>query len=308
MSPLTSNRASFGRHETFPLRFGWLTKGFREWCERRDVFEQEDATVALGVGKNMVNAIRYWMVASSIVRPHGRAIEETEVGHSIFSEKGWDPYLEDDTTLWLLHWLIASNATEATSIFWFFNRFHKPEFASNEVLDALRDFCKENVTGRFAESTLKHDVTLILRMYESAGEDDDVPFEEGLDSPMATLGLVHPLEGTKYHESRPEFRWRLPVAPFGFAVAELFQQMAQPAIPVERLLHSDGVLATPGAVFRLTEECLVRKLEELIAWMPGYYELRATAGIHQLYKLRGLAPIDLLRHHYEGRKPAETTS
>lgn len=280
MNPFDPNDTAFGRHETFPLRFGWLTKGFHAWCASIHVFEQEDAPVTLGVGKNMVTAIRYWMLAAQIVHAHGRgSIARTELGHAIFSENGWDPYLEDDTTLWLLHWLIASNGTEATSVFWFFNRFHKPEFTSKEVADALRDFCRENVTGRLAESTLRHDVALILRMYESAHTDKDVPLEEGLDSPMSTLDLVHAIEATKCHESKREFRWRLPLAPFGFAVEELFDQTSQAALPIERLLHSDGVLAEPGSVFRLTEDCLVRKAEELIAWLPGHYELRETAGI-----------------------------
>jgi uncharacterized protein DUF4007 len=247
MRPLARDKASFGRHETFPLRFGWLTKGYQAWCESQDVFEQEDATVTLGVGKNMVSAIRYWLLAAQVVRPHARgSIEQTELGHAIFSEHGWDPYLEDDATLWLLHWLVASNASEATSVFWFFNRFHKPEFTSKEVGDALSDFCRENVTARFVEKTLRHDVALILRMYEAAHGDKDVPLEEGLDSPMSALGLVTAVEGTKYHESKPEFRWRLPLAPFGFAMAELFEHTQQAALPIERLSHSDGIVASPG--------------------------------------------------------------
>jgi uncharacterized protein DUF4007 len=308
MKPFNPSSVAFGRHETFPLRYGWLTKGFQAWCEYADVFEQEDATVILGVGKNMVTAIRYWMLAAQVVQVHGRGCEPTELGRAIFAEDGWDPYLEDDATLWLLHWLIASNAAEATGIFWFFNRFHKPEFTSKEVGDALRDFCRENIIVRFAESTLKHDVALILRMHESTYSDKEIPLEEGLDSPMATLGLIQPVEDTKYHESKPEFRWRLPLAPFGFAVAELFEHTGQAALPVERLSHSDGVIAAPGSVFRLTEECLIRKLEELIAWLPGHFELRETAGIHQMYKLSSIAPIEVLRQHYETRYPMEVAA
>src|SRR5690348_462678 len=87
------NRTSFGRHETFPLRFGWLTKGFQVWIDNPDVFEQEDAVVLLGVGKNMVNAIRYWMIASQIAVQEGRSLKPTEFGSRIFSRDGWDPYL-----------------------------------------------------------------------------------------------------------------------------------------------------------------------------------------------------------------------
>jgi hypothetical protein len=65
-------RTAFGRHETFALRFGWLTKGAQALIGGEPVFEAEDATVRLGVGKNMVSSIRYWLQAA-------RLIERSEV-------------------------------------------------------------------------------------------------------------------------------------------------------------------------------------------------------------------------------------
>src|SRR5688572_22660499 len=121
MIPLIPEQSSFGRHQTFPLRFGWLTKGYGAWRQNADVFDEEDATVELGVGKNMVNAIEYWLIASQVVTPEGKFLRATEIGEKIFQKEGWDPYLEDDTTLWLVHWLIASNPADATTPFWFFN-------------------------------------------------------------------------------------------------------------------------------------------------------------------------------------------
>ena len=133
-----STRTSFGRHESFPLRFGWLTKGFQTWIDNPDVFEQDDAVVLLGVGKNMVNAIRFWMIATRVATLNGRALMPSSFGQHIFARNGWDPYLEDDATIWLLHWNLASNIADATTLFWFFNRFHKPEFTSTELAPRIR--------------------------------------------------------------------------------------------------------------------------------------------------------------------------
>jgi hypothetical protein len=297
MIDMSPTRVSFARHETFPLRYGWLTKGYQAWCERAGVFTDEDATVTLGVGKNMVSAIQFWLCATQIFRAE-RGTGPTELGRAIFSASGWDPYLEDDTTIWLIHWLIASNPREATSIFWFFNRFHKPDFAPKDVLEGLHEYCRENISSRFALSTLKRDVTLLLRMYQSTPATPDVFQEDGLDSPVSTLGLLRQIEGGRY-QSLPEFRWRLPIASFAFAVSEVFEHCKLPALPIERLMHSDGSIAAPGAVFRLTEECMLRKLEELIMWVPHTFELRETSGIHQLYQVRDLSPVEVLRRHYE---------
>jgi len=240
MIPLNRDRSAFGRHETFPLRFGWLTKGHHAWSKNPDVFEDDEATVTLGVGKNMVSAIKYWMLATQIVNHDKTVLRPAELGTKIFDEAGWDPYLEDDATIWLLHWLLASNAADATAIFWFFNRFHKPEFTGEELLQALKIFVAENLSSRVSESTLKHDVTLLMRMYEPATLSKSVPLEESLDSPFVLLGLLHPLPETKRHESKPEYRPQLPVAVFAYAVAEMFAHRGEPNLPVEHLMRSDG--------------------------------------------------------------------
>jgi len=47
---------AFGRHESFALRFSWLTKGFQQFERDNKIFSIDDAVVRLGVGKNMVNS------------------------------------------------------------------------------------------------------------------------------------------------------------------------------------------------------------------------------------------------------------
>ena len=58
IKPYNDRRASFGRHETFSLRYAWLTKGFQAFMKKKAIFNSDEATIELGVGKNMVNAIK----------------------------------------------------------------------------------------------------------------------------------------------------------------------------------------------------------------------------------------------------------
>jgi len=58
LNPAYSGHPVFARHETFHPWFGWLKKGFDAATQDPEVFLREDAPVRLGVGKNMVNAIR----------------------------------------------------------------------------------------------------------------------------------------------------------------------------------------------------------------------------------------------------------
>ena len=98
----------FARHETFHPRFGWLKKGFDKAIENSAIFSEESASTALGVGKNMVKAIIYWSLAYKILQEGSRkdnhAIMPTPFGNQLLGNGGWDPYLEDAASLWLLHW------------------------------------------------------------------------------------------------------------------------------------------------------------------------------------------------------------
>jgi hypothetical protein len=84
-------------------------------------------------------------------------------------------------------------------------------------------------------------------------------------------------------------------------VAELFEELGAESIPIERIVHSDGKVASPGSVFRLTEEGVVSKVEEMMSWLPKHYDLRTTAGLNQLYRLQRVSALDVLKHHYSGR-------
>ncbi len=47
-------------HETFPCRYAWLPKAFGAIQREPKIFSEEElAIVELGVGKNMVHAIRF---------------------------------------------------------------------------------------------------------------------------------------------------------------------------------------------------------------------------------------------------------
>jgi len=289
----------FSGHETFPLRFGWLTKGFQSLVSNPKVFEQEDATVTLGVGKNMVRAIRYWLLASRVAQMKGRALIPSEIGRSLFSNKGWDPYLEDEATIWLIHWLLASNIEEATSIYWFFNKFHKPEFTSGEVTSSLKEYSQKQNDIHVSDSTLRQDSTLILRMYAQSTNERNVPVEESLDSPLSMLNLIVRLDGKRYF-SKKEDRPSIPPGIMGFAVAEVMEKTRRNSLPIDVLLNGDDSLPAPGSVFRLTENDLVTKLEELVVWAPRIFEIRETAGLHQIYQLQSIRAIDLLGGYYQG--------
>lgn len=298
---LNGSTVSFGRHESFPLRFGWIAKGLAALRKDPGAFTREDATVALGVGKNMVASIRYWLQAAQVVqRGSSHSLELRREGEVAFGDDG-DPYLEDEGTIWLLHWLLATNPAKATSIYWFFNHFHKVEFTAAEVVAALKDFVRQNISSRTAATTLKNDAALVLRMYSRTKADARLPLEDALDSPLATLHLQERLDKHTWR-APPMDREEIPLSIFAFAVAKLFGYANTKQLAVEQLMYSDKNLCAPGAVFRMTEDGLIRKLEALCHAFPSVLRMGRTAGVYQVYQLNELNPLTIIESHYAKRR------
>lgn len=294
------NKVAFGRHETFPLRFGWLTKGYDALLANQQIFTADEATVTLGVGRNMVNAIRFWLLAAGFIEPvpaPERGYQATELGKLVLDSNGYDPYLEDEATIWLIHWLIATNSQLATAWYWFFNQYHKPTFKSQMVATAITEFVKREVISKVSLSTVKSDMTILLRMYAGAKVSSKISLEDLLDSPLSSLDLIQRADHQHYASAIGE-QEGLPIFILGFAILQLMQDKNLKEMPIEELLVSRNGYPAPGAVFRLSENALISKLEMLVAQASGIFEMRETGGIHQLYLLEDIVPNDLLAKHY----------
>ena len=292
---------AFGRHETFPLRYAWLTKGYEAVIDRPGIFAQPDlAMVRLGVGRNMVAAILYWLQTARLIEYTEGQATPTPLGETILGEQG-DRFLEDEATLWVIHWLIASNSRLATAFYWFFNRFAPPRFHEDELRSGLTDFVERELRIERSASTLKSDTSTLLRMYAPGDTTEPGRGEDHLDTPMSQLRLVEQTgQGREFRSARVA-RPFLPPLALHFALAECFAEEGdgQPAIPISGLLYGRDAGAAPGAVFRLSEDGLMMALNHVMRAWPGCYELRDTAGIHQLYRIRDIGPPEaLLRDYY----------
>lgn len=289
---------AFGRHESFPLRYSWLPKGFAAFDEDRSIFDSEEATVVLGVGKNMVRSIRYWLLATRMIEAQGLELWPTELGARLLREDGWDPYLEDEGTIWLIHWLLSSNPAQSTVQFYFFNFFHKFSFTAQEAQTAFLDFLASTLRTRYAATTAKKDIAVLLRMYIRSRSVGGTPLEELLDSPLASLNLISHFADSRSYQSPLHARPDLPVHVLEFALGSLFDEMGVSQLPIESLLHTRDGWPCPGTIFRLTENGLLAKLEELVSLGAGQWDLRETAGLHQLYRLENDSPMKALERHY----------
>lgn len=300
LKPFNHKKASFGRHETFALRFSWLTKGFQAFNKNPNVFSSDESTIELGVGKNMVNAIKYWLRATTILKDTAEGLVAIPIGNAIFSEGGWDPYLEDEATIWLLHWLLATNCELASAWYWFFNCFHKSEFTNEEASEALADFVRSNLSGKHSEKTVKQEIAMILRMYCPPKINAKSDIEDGLDTPLTSLKLIMAAESSHLYRSFASGQPNLPINVIGFATNEVFNQRRVETMPINDLMYGKKHGIAIGSVFRLTENALLAKLENLVTAYPAIFQINETAGINQLYRNdNNVSSLDFLRHYYQ---------
>ncbi|MDT8407697.1 MAG: DUF4007 family protein [Methylococcales bacterium] len=57
------------------VAFSWLTKGFQAFKRNQAIFSSDEATIELGVGKNRVHAIKYWLPASFMLLDADEGLE-----------------------------------------------------------------------------------------------------------------------------------------------------------------------------------------------------------------------------------------
>ena len=270
--------AVFARHETFHPRFGWLKKGYDLALEDAEIFLRDDAPVLLGVGKNMVRSIRYWCNAFKVLQEEGRGSEPTPFGQRLLADDGWDPFLENPASLWLLHWNLLKEPCTATAWSFAFGEFQATEFTQEKLLDELREY-SSGFSGRTADSSLKKDVSCILRMYAEQ-ESKKGPTEDSIDCPFTELRLLFGVGDGRRYEFQVGPKETLPAEIVVAACLEFAHasQNESSAMGISRLAHVPG---SPGRVFKLPEAAIAEAIEILTHVQAGLY-ISDSAGLQQL--------------------------
>jgi len=284
----------FARHETFHPRFGWLKKGFDAATTDSGIFLREDAPVRLGVGKNMASSIRYWCNAFKLLEDDS----PSDFGELLLGDEGWDPFLEDPASLWLLHWHLLKPPCYATAWYFTFNVFREVEFSADEFFNALCDY-RDSVAPRIADSSVKKDITCILRMYVEQGSKTGLS-EDSLDCPFTELGIVHTAGDSRHYTFRFGPKGNLPAEIVVSAALEFADWVGhgQRTIAISRLLYDIG---SPGMAFKLSESAVCDAIEQVQGWSNSI-ALSESAGLIQFYFTQepGRLARDILDKYYRG--------
>ncbi|MEU5362332.1 DUF4007 family protein [Streptomyces sp. NPDC005925] len=284
---------SFARHETFAPRFGWLHKAYMQVKRDQGAFLAVDAPVRFGVGKNMVYSMRYWSRAFKLTREHSPT-KGTQAKFSyptwearwLLDEDGADPYLEENGSLWLLHWWLVSSRPGAKS--WapaWYTAFHLAPFSRFTVAD-MTQVVTRHVNFSYdkspEEASIVKDIECLTKMYaRSAPEKAGSPgsYEDLLACPFRDLDLLTFVgtRGNAEWQFTSGHRTSLPARVLAYACLDYAAKFSRQAnsISVARLANEPG---SPGRAFRVRENEIVMALQKVAADHP---QLDLTEAVGQ---------------------------
>lgn len=296
---------SFAGHQTFAFRYFWLKKGLDLVCGDSEAFQRDDAVVRLGVGKNMVQSIRHWCLATRVVeeepRTRSRSLWPTDFGSRLLSDNGWDPYLEDDATLWLIHWNLANIGSRAATWYWAFNRFHEYSFTRTIMVELLIGDMQALGWSDISHSTIRRDVDCFVHTYLSPRA-DKAHIDDAIECPLSNLGILIQEPDSERLRFKTGPKTTLPAAVFAYALAQFWDKRNNggKALELREIMRSEG---SPGLIFKLDQESMLGYLDALKDVTSGYMVFEDTSLVRRVIRPRESAcnPMSFLEDYYGSR-------
>ena len=284
----------FSGHDTFACRTTWLYKGIKLLNESRQdgeynlsILSGGEATIQLGVGKNMVNAIKYWLLSFGIFD-----VEENEfsdIAELIYAEDGddndADAFIEDRFTLWLLHHEICSR-NHATIFNFFFTEYFKRKstrtFSETEFVASLVSWIKELDEKVPSEKSLRSDLRCLIDTY-CFKKSKKATFEDNHTTLLTELGLLKRTDfksgdNESIYELNTQAALKEPPSLFATLLLKEFGAKGAQSISL------DDVYLNLGTVLLLNREDFSKKLEDVSQVFSkefSFKENKAT-GIQEL--------------------------
>lgn len=283
---MTMTRPLFSGHETFACKSHWMKRGYEFVLEGHN-FNDDEAVVHLGVGKNMVASIKFWMKAFGLLNRDGIL---SSIAHKLLNtDRGYDPFFEDIGSLWLMHFNIV-NENYATVYRTTFIDYH----SQRNVIDKLKlqnfikHLCFDNPNYRslYNENTVRKDLNVLIHNYcakwNSGVEDSNTIF--------APLNLIRETEDGTYMFNY-DSRNIVPANIFLYALLAVFPDSKSISFESMREL---------SLIFCLMNNDLLTIIKQLSEEYVGILVFSDVAGIKELQIKGEISTDKALENYYIG--------
>lgn len=285
------SKITFSGHDSFQCRQLWLKKGY-DFVKEGNNFNQEDAVVKLGVGKNMVSSIRFWLKAFNVI---DQKDEPTEFGQKMFElETGYDPYLEDEGSLWLLHYQLVKTGFASTYNLIFNElRKEKMQFSAVNFVSYIKRLSEKHDGIPFNENTLTKDFTVFTNLYKNDTDAKDI--EDSFSGILSELELVRRIGKQKdslFHIENAD-RENLPASILLYAILD--NPKYGLSVNINNLEYDWN---SPGSIFCISRNGLLNKISEIVSDYD-FVTFTDQAGIKEMQFKSKPNPFEILESYYE---------
>ena len=274
----------FSGHDTFHCRLFWLKKGY-DFVSNHGRFK-DDSGVDLGVGRNMVTSIRFWLKSFGVIDDD---YQINPFYKNLLSDDGWDPYLENEATLQLLHFkLCAMNHSSIYNLIFNELRKIKPEFTKRNFVNYAL-----GLNAQLNGGILEKDFSVFLRMYCSTSEKN---IEDGYGGLLTELGLLNSIGENQNKEKlyRIENQQQKDIPNDILLYCILSNEDYGNSISFKNLYSSKKGVAN---IFCLDQDTLDEKLEQ-IANDHSSITYSMDSGVKELQIKENISPIEILEDYY----------
>lgn len=279
-----ARKYTYSGHESFTCKTLWLKKGY-DFIRNGNNFNSPDSVVKLGVGKNMVASIRYWMRSFGLTKNDEL---QTIADYLFDTNNGKDPFIEDLGTLWLLHFLLVSTG-EATLYNIIFTQLQRERkvFDRQHVLNLVkRIMTEEGKQSLFNENTVKKDIGTLLLNYilpQKAKTLDDY------NALLIDLDIIRINADGKSYLFNIEGKRQLPWQIFLYAI--LTQKGNDNTV-------SYDLLQEIGLMFCMNDMEVIEMCKTIESYQNDKVRYTDTAGIRQLQFLKEISSEGVLNEYY----------
>lgn len=254
-------------------------------------FTDIDAVAKLGVGKNMVSSIRFWLRAFGLTK----ADELQPVAKYIFdSENGRDPFAEDLNTLWLLHFLlISSEVASLYNLLFIEYQREKKEFSKQELQLFIKRKCsvpeQKNV---YNENTVRKDIGVLMKNYVAP---KDLRTIEDFSSLLIALDLIVDT-GKLSANNEPLYTFKISDSSDVASEIILFSLIRMKG--TERTVSFD-TLQQLSLIFGMSATTLIDLIRTLEVTFSNTLVFTDNSGIKNVQFLRDIDEKEALNHYYD---------
>ena len=287
MSISKIKKYTFSGHESFPCKTLWLKKGY-DFVVAENDFNKPEAVIGLGVGKNMVASIRFWLRAFGVTEND----KPTKLADYLFNDKnGKDKYLEDIATLWLLHFnLVFSEEATLYKMFFCGVQRERTHFEREQVLTYVKlKMVEAGKITLFNPNTVKKDVAVLLQNYALPRKPQS---NEDFSSLLIDLDLIRQDAEGKGYYFNVDGKRKVTKEIFLYGLLNLKEQEGDNTIPF------DTIQERVGLVFCMQDFETIEMLKLLASEYSQYFAYSDVAGIKQVQFTKDLDVKQVLDNYY----------